>query len=75
MQHSEVDRQGVVPALALQDLEVDGVVAEARVEAAVQHLDQVRLCDTRTQLVDEGGRVRAQLADMSSRPGRRLASR
>src|SRR5206468_6349728 len=55
LEHTGVHRQGVVPTLALEHLEVDHVVAEPAVQAAVQDLDQVGLGDAAPQLVDEGG--------------------
>ena len=56
LQHAGVHRQGVVPALPLEHLQVDGVVAEPRLEAPIEDLDQVGFGDAASQLVDQSAR-------------------
>src|SRR5437762_10460786 len=54
LENAGVNRERVIPALALEDLQVDGAVAELALEAAVQDLDDVGLGDAGAELVDEG---------------------
>ena len=68
LQDACVHREGVVPTLALQDLEVDGVVAELALQPAVQDLDEVSLGDTGAELVH-------QRVDRRPRGARRAGSR
>jgi CheY-like chemotaxis protein len=56
LEHAGVDREGVIPALAIQDLEKHHPVAEKGLQTAIKHLDDVGLCDAAAQLVDELGR-------------------
>src|SRR5207245_10373565 len=54
LEHAGVHGQRVVPAFAFEDLEVDRVVAELALKAAVEDLEQIRLGHAGAQLMDEG---------------------
>ena len=60
LQHAGVHRQRVVPTFALEDLEVDRVVAEPPLKAPVEDLDEVGFGHAAAELVDQRARGRAR---------------
>src|SRR5206468_11391155 len=72
LEDARVNGEGVVPPLALEDLQVDGAVAELALEAAIQDLDDVGLGDAGAELVDEGVDGRAG-PSVGVRPGGRTS--
>ena len=70
LEHAGVHGERVVPAFTLEDLQVDGVVAELPLQAAVEDLEEVRLGHAGAQLMDEGVDRRAG-APSHALPGNR----
>ena len=68
LQHAGVDRQRVIPALPLENLQVDGDVVEPRPESAVEDLDEVGLGDARAELLDQRSGGRAYRLAHDARP-------
>jgi hypothetical protein len=55
LEHPGVDGQRAIPTFALEYVKDDDLVAEARMQRSIKHLNQVGLSDAAPKLVNESG--------------------